>query len=66
MGLGVDDDCFYTSAMATASFLKVQRPDGCSAVISVFTIEAVKEKHIFRGQALKEIETSISEMDWEQ
>ncbi|MDA3896410.1 MAG: HAD-IIA family hydrolase [Desulfobacteraceae bacterium] len=33
MGVEVDDDCFYTSAMATASFLKVQRPNGCSAYV---------------------------------
>jgi NagD protein len=33
MGVEVDADCFYTSAMATASFLKVQRPEGCSAYV---------------------------------
>ena len=33
MGIDVPEDCFYTSAMATASFLKVQRPDGCSAYV---------------------------------
>ncbi len=33
MGIEVDDNCFYTSAMATASFLKVQRPNGCSAFV---------------------------------
>ncbi len=33
MGIEVDEDCFYTSAMATASFLKVQQPDGCSAFV---------------------------------
>ncbi len=37
-----------------------------TSVISVFTLEAVREKQLFRGQALKEIETSISEMAWEQ
>jgi ribonucleotide monophosphatase NagD (HAD superfamily) len=30
MGVDVPEDYFYTSAMATASFLKVQRPNGCS------------------------------------
>ncbi|MEN8244445.1 MAG: HAD hydrolase-like protein [Thermodesulfobacteriota bacterium] len=30
MGIDVPEDCFYTSAMATASFIKLQRPDGCS------------------------------------
>lgn len=35
MGMGIDvpEDCFYTSAMATASFLRVQRPEGCSAYV---------------------------------
>ncbi|MFZ2631652.1 MAG: HAD-IIA family hydrolase [Desulfosalsimonadaceae bacterium] len=33
MGIEVDDDCFYTSAMATASFLKVQQPNSCSAYV---------------------------------
>jgi NagD protein len=33
MGIAVDEDCFYTSAMATASFLSVQRPNGCSAYV---------------------------------
>ena len=33
MGIAVDEDCFYTSAMATASFLRVQRPNGCSAYV---------------------------------
>ena len=33
MGVEVDEDCFYTSAMATASFLRVQRPEGCSAYV---------------------------------
>ena len=33
MGIDVSEDCFYTSAMATASFLKVQRPNGCSAYV---------------------------------
>ncbi len=33
MGVEVDDNCFYTSAMATASFLKEQRPNGCSAYV---------------------------------
>ena len=33
MGIDVPEDCFYTSAMATASFLKVQRPNGCSAYV---------------------------------
>ena len=33
MGIAVDDDCFYTSAMATASFLKVQQPGSCSAYV---------------------------------
>lgn len=33
MGIEVDADCIYTSAMATASFLKVQRPNGCSAYV---------------------------------
>jgi NagD protein len=33
MGIDVSEDCFYTSAMATASFLRVQRPEGCSAYV---------------------------------
>jgi len=33
MGIDVTEDYFYTSAMATASFLKVQRPSGCSAYV---------------------------------
>jgi len=33
MGIDVDEDCFYTSAMATASFLKVQQPNSCSAYV---------------------------------
>ncbi len=33
MGIDVGEDYFYTSAMATASFLKVQRPNGCSAYV---------------------------------
>lgn len=33
MGIEVDADCFYTSAMATASFLTVQWPNGCSAYV---------------------------------
>ncbi len=33
MGIDVTADYFYTSAMATASFLKVQRPNGCSAYV---------------------------------
>lgn len=33
MGVDVTEDYFYTSAMATASFLKQQRPEGCSAYV---------------------------------
>lgn len=33
MEIKVDENCFYTSAMATANFLKVQRPNGCSAYV---------------------------------
>jgi len=33
MGIDVPEDYFYTSAMATASFLKLQRPEGCSAYV---------------------------------
>lgn len=33
MGIDVTEDHFYTSAMATASFLKVQRPNECSAYV---------------------------------
>lgn len=33
MGIDVPEDCFYTSAMATASFIKMQRPNGCSAYV---------------------------------
>jgi len=33
MGIDVSEDYFFTSAMATASFLKVQRPYGCSAYL---------------------------------
>lgn len=33
MGVDVGEDYFYTSAMATASFLKLQRPKGCSAYV---------------------------------
>jgi NagD protein len=33
MGIDVGLDYFYTSAMATAAFLKVQRPNGCSAYV---------------------------------
>jgi NagD protein len=33
IGIDVSEDAFYTSAMATASFLKVQRPGGCSAYV---------------------------------
>ncbi|WP_419662325.1 NagD: ribonucleotide monophosphatase [Desulfosarcina variabilis str. Montpellier] len=32
-GIRVPEDHFYTSAMATASFLKVQKPNGCSAYV---------------------------------
>lgn len=32
-GIDVSEDYFYTSAMATASFLKVQKPNGCSAYV---------------------------------
>lgn len=34
--MGIEDiteDCFYTSAMALANFLKVQQPNGCSAYV---------------------------------
>ena len=33
MGISVTEDHFYTSAMATASFLKHQNPEGCSAYV---------------------------------
>ncbi len=33
MGIDVPEDYFYTSAMATASFLKNQKPNGCSAYV---------------------------------
>jgi len=33
LGIDVSEDRFYTSAMATASFLKVQRPGGCTAYV---------------------------------
>jgi len=33
MGIDVSENCFYTSAMATASFLKTQKPKGCSAYV---------------------------------
>lgn len=33
MGINVTEDCFYTSAMATASFLKTQKPVDCSAYV---------------------------------
>lgn len=33
MEIDVPEGAFYTSAMATASFLKVQRPNGCSAYV---------------------------------
>jgi NagD protein len=33
IGIDVSEDAFYTSAMATASFLRVQRPGGCSAYV---------------------------------
>jgi NagD protein len=33
MEMDVTEDYFYTSAMATASFLKVQKPHGCSAYV---------------------------------
>ena len=33
LGIDVSEAYFYTSAMATASFLKVQRPEGCSAFV---------------------------------
>lgn len=33
MGINVTEDYFYTSAMATASFLKTQKPMGCSAYV---------------------------------
>jgi NagD protein len=33
LGIDVPEDHFYTSAMATASFLKVQKPNGCSAYV---------------------------------
>jgi NagD protein len=33
MGINVTEDCFYTSAMATASFLKTQKPMDCSAYV---------------------------------
>ena len=33
LGIDVTENHFYTSAMATASFLKFQRPEGCSAYV---------------------------------
>lgn len=33
MGMDIPADYFYTSAMATASFLKFQKPEGCSAYV---------------------------------
>ena len=33
MGINVTADCFYTSAMATASFLQIQKPVDCSAYV---------------------------------
>lgn len=33
MGINVTTDCFYTSAMATASFLQIQKPVDCSAYV---------------------------------
>jgi len=33
LGIDVDVENFYTSAMATASFLKYQKPEGCSAFV---------------------------------
>jgi len=33
MGIDVPEGYFYTSAMATATFLKEQRPNGCSAYV---------------------------------
>lgn len=33
LGIDVTEDHFYTSAMATANFLKFQRPEGCSAYV---------------------------------
>ena len=33
MGINVTEDCFYTSAMATASFLKTQKPVNCSVYV---------------------------------
>ena len=33
MGIDVPEGCFYTSAMATAAFLEMQRPEGCSAYV---------------------------------
>lgn len=33
MGINVTEDCFYTSAMATASFLTTQKPVDCSAYV---------------------------------
>ena len=33
MGLEVDESHFYTSALATADFLKKQNPGGCSAFV---------------------------------
>lgn len=33
MGINVTEDCFYTSAMATASFLTTQKPMDCSAYV---------------------------------
>ncbi|WP_320041609.1 HAD-IIA family hydrolase [uncultured Desulfobacter sp.] len=33
MGINVTKDCFYTSAMATASFLSTQKPVDCSAYV---------------------------------
>lgn len=33
LGIDVTEDHFYTSAMATASFLKFQKPEGCTAYV---------------------------------
>ena len=33
MGINVTEDCFYTSAMATASFLTTQKSMDCSAYV---------------------------------
>ncbi len=33
LGVEADESCFHTSALATASFLKSQAPEGCSAYV---------------------------------